>query len=244
MQPPREAVAQIDALGKALAEALGDAVRCIAVYGSAAGDGFVPGHSDVNLLLVLREVRFADLRLIGETLRRTAPRNLVVATPLVVRTAFLRDARDSYPIELADIHDRHRVLAGEDLLGSLSVSPERLREQAEREARGKVLKLRALVIHRPPDAEMQRVLASVVPTLEVIERALLRAAGDAAPGRGAALFEEVSRRQDLPLPGLTRLARLRTGQGPWPAGHDLDDLLAAVLHEVEALVAWIDEHPA
>lgn len=243
MQPPREAVAQIDALGAALSEALGEAAQCIAVYGSAAGDDFVPGHSDVNLLLVLREVSFADLRLIGETLRRVTPRGLVVATPLVVRPAFLREARDSYPIELADIRDRHRVLAGEDLLGSISVSPERLREQAEREARGKVLKLRALVIHRPPDAEMQHVLASVVPTLEVIERALLRAAGDAAPGRGATLFEEVSRRQDIPLPGLTRLARLRAGQGAWPDGRDLDDLLATILHEVESLVAWIDGHP-
>jgi hypothetical protein len=98
--------ARIDALGRTLGEALGGAVVCIAVYGSAAGDDFSPGHSDVNLLLVLRDVTFADLRLIGETLRRAARPDLRVATPLVVTPSFLRDARDSYPIELADIRDR------------------------------------------------------------------------------------------------------------------------------------------
>lgn len=240
MQPSPQAVARIDALGKALADALGNAVLCIAVYGSAAGEDFVPGHSDVNLLIVLREVSFADLRLIGETLRRNATPELAVATPLVVKPAFLRDALDSYPIELADLRDRHRVVVGEDLLTRIAVSPERLREQAEREVRGKLLKLRALIIHRPPDAETQHALASLVPTLEVIERALLRAAGEPTPARGAALFADVARRQGVPLPALGRLAQLRASGGTWPAGHELDDLLEAILREVETLVGWID----
>jgi hypothetical protein len=258
MRPTPDVEAKIDALCRTLADALGGAVVCIAVYGSAAGDGFAPGHSDVNLLVVLREVGFRDLRLIGETLRRTAPKDLRIATPLVVTPSFLRDARDSYPIELADIRDRHRVVVGDDVLASIAVSPDDLREQAEREARGKLLKLRALVLHRPADPEVRSALASTVPTFEVIERGLLRAsgrtgassasesaqtertAGPTAAPRGADLFEEVERRQGVSMKSLARLARLRDEDGSWPSGADLDDLLAAVLREVEALVAYID----
>jgi hypothetical protein len=249
MKPTPDVEAKIDALSRTLAEALGGAVVCIAVYGSAAGDGFAPGHSDVNLLVVLREVGFADLRLIGDTLRRSAPKDLRIATPLVVTPAFLRDARDSYPIELADIRDRHRVVVGEDVLSAIIVSADDLREQAEREARGKLLKLRALVLHRPADADVRSALASTVPTFEVIERGLLHAwrtgrtespAAPSATPRGADLFEEVERRQGVPMKSLARLARLRDDGGSWPAGAALDDLLAAVLREVEALVAFID----
>src|SRR5262245_50883774 len=126
MKPAPEVEARIDALGRALADALGNAVACIAVYGSAAGEDFSPSHSDVNLLVVLRELSFADLRLIGETLLRSARSDLRVATPLVVTPSFLRDSLDSYPMELADIRDRHRLLAGEDLVKGLIVDREHL----------------------------------------------------------------------------------------------------------------------
>jgi predicted nucleotidyltransferase len=240
MRPTPPLQASIDSLGRSLAEALGNAVVSIAVYGSAASDDFSPGHSDVNLLVVLREVSFADLRLIGDLLRRAARADLRIATPLVVTPSFLRDARDSYPIELADLRDRHRVLAGEDVVAGIAVAPERLREQAEREVRGKLLKLRGLAVHRPSDAEVEHALASAVATFEVIERALLRAGGAAPTARGVALFEEVERRQRIPMRALARLARLRAEGGAWPSGPELDELLAAVLREVEALVAFVD----
>jgi predicted nucleotidyltransferase len=240
MKPAPDVEARIDAVGRSLGDALGEAVVCIAVYGSAAGEDFAPSHSDVNLLVVLRELSFADLRLIGETLRRSAPADLRVATPLVVTPSFLRDARDAYPIELADMRDRHRVLVGRDVLAGLVVASEQLREQAEREVRGKLLKLRALAVRRPSDAEVQHALASAVATFEVIERALLRASSDGTAARGVALFEEVGRRQGIPIRALGRLARLRAGGEVWPSGPDLDDLLAAVLGEVEALVAYVD----
>lgn len=241
MRPPSEIQQRIDAVGRALAEALGDGLLCLAVYGSAAGEEFSPGHSDVNLLLVLRRVAFADLRLIGETLRREARSGPIFATPLVITPDFLRTARDTFPIELADIRRRHRVLAGEDLLGGLAVPAERLREQAEREARTRLLHVRALALHRPPDPEIRRALASLVPAFSLIERALLPG-GDPSSPSGADLFEEVGRSAGVALGALPRLARLREGGEKWPDGEDLDDLLAAVLEEVEALVAFVDRH--
>jgi len=234
---------KIDHVGAALAQALGARALCVAVYGSAAGDDFSPAHSDVNLLLVLDEVTFADLRLIGVTLAREAPQDLTFATPLVVTPGFLRDARDSFPVELDDIRERHRVLAGTDLLAGIRVPEERRREQAEREARGKLLHLRALVVHRPPDPELRRALASLEAVLVVIERALLHAqlAGRA---RGRALFDEVQRITRVPLRALPLLDDLRHGRAGWPAGADMDDLLARVLLEVEALVRFVDGHRA
>ena len=240
MKPAPETQRRIEETAAALAQALGARVLCIAVYGSAASDEFSPAHSDVNLLLVLREVSFPDLRLIGATIARTAGKNIRFATPLVITPEFLRDAGDSFPIELDDIRERHRVLVGEDLLADLRVVPARLREQAEREARGKLLRLRALVIHRPSDEELRHALASLESALAVIERALLHAKSGERLARGQALFDALGKSAGLRLRALPRLEMIREGREPWPAGADLDELLADLLDEVEALVRFVD----
>lgn len=244
MKPGVETKEKIDAVGAALAQALGEAAVCIAVYGSAAGDDFSPEHSDVNLAIILREVTFADLRLIGATLSREAPKDLLFATPLVVAPAFLRDARDSFPIELDDLAHRHRVLHGEDLLADLSVHAVHLRAEAEREARSKLLHLRALVMHRPPEDDVRRALAGVVRTFTLIERALLREKQATDDLDGAALFAAVERHQGVPTRTLVRLQAMREGGEAFPSGEALDDLVQETLRDVEALVAWVDAHPA
>lgn len=239
MKPGVQAEKRIAQVAAALAQALGARVVCIAVYGSAASDEFSPAHSDVNLLLVLDDVTFADLRLIGTTMEREAGTEVRFATPLVLTPSFLRGARDSFPIELDDIRARHRVLAGEDVLGALRVGADALREQAEREARGKLLRLRALVIHRPPAAQLRQALASLAAVLAVVERALLHAESGRRP-RGEALFEEVQKHAGIRLRALPRLEAMREEREPWPTDADLDDLLAVTLREVEALVQYVD----
>ena len=241
MKPGADVDKQIDRVGADLAAALGEGAVCIAVYGSAAGEEFSPGLSDVNLLIVLREVTFADLRLIGATLRRAVGQGLLFATPLVIAPSFLRDARDSYPIELADIAARHRILAGEDILANVRIAPDRLRAEAEREARTLLLRLRALVMHHAQGDEIRRILSGLVSTVAIIERALLRAANTSASTTlGAALFAEVERVQGVHLTALARVLEMREKKTPWPDGPALDDLLASVLREVEALVGAID----
>lgn len=242
MKPAAEVQERIDDVGQALAQALGGAVECIAVYGSAAGDDFSPRHSDVNLLIVLREVTFEDLRLIGATLSREAPDDLLFATPLVIPPAFLTDARDSFPIELDDLAERHRILHGRDLLAGLRVNSAHVREEAEREARAKLLHLRALVMHMPPEGEMRHALSTLVNTIALIERALLRDQQRAHELRGGALFAEVERQLGISLDALARLHGMREGSEPWPEGDALDDLVRATLRDVEALVAWVDAH--
>ena len=76
----------------------------------------------------------------------------------------------------------------------------------------------------------------------VIERALLRRRS--VPAGCAA--RRCSRRSHgcagVELRALPRLDEMRQGRAAWPAGADLDDLLALVLREVEALVRFIDGH--
>ena len=229
--------AAIDNLGQTLSQALGSNLACLAVYGSAADDTFRPEHSDINLLVVLHDVAFADLELIGELLRPQASPTFRLATPLVIAPSFLRDARDSFPIELADIARRHRMLAGDDLVSEIQVSPARLRDEAEREARGKLLRLRALIMHRPGAKEVREGLMGLLSSFTIIERALMQ-----EDAKGLDLLERIEARQSLRLISLRRLQKIRDGAESWPEEVSLHDLLRDTTSEVESLVQWVDQH--
>jgi predicted nucleotidyltransferase len=243
MKPDTRLAAAIDETGRALAEALGPRVVCVALYGSAAGDDFSPEHSDVNLLVVLRELDFQDLRLIGETLERIARRErLRFATPLIVRPEFFAAALDSFPIELADVERRHRVLAGEDVVAGLRVSPAAVRVAAEREARTMLLRLSALVVHRPPDAAAREALSHLGSAFRVVARALLGIAPAGASGGDADLVAALGSRLGVELRGFRELLDVRDGKRAWPAESALDGLFALLLRELDALVHAIDAH--
>ncbi|HZR80737.1 MAG TPA: hypothetical protein VFD92_06550 [Candidatus Binatia bacterium] len=241
MTPDARVAAQIADAGRALADALGARVACVALYGSAAGEEFSPAHSDVNLLIVLNEIEFADLRLIGATLERAAARHgLRFATPLVVSPEFLAAARDSFPIELEDLRTRHRILAGEDLVAPLRVARAAVRVAAEREARTMLLRVHALAIHRPPDAIAREALSHLAAAFVVVGAALVDCHAGSARPRGRALLAEVAARLGIALPSFGELLAMRDGERPWPAAEALDALLARLVGELGAVIRAID----
>lgn len=119
----------------------GDELLSLILYGSAAGTDFVPDRSDLNFLVVLKKVT-------SEALRKSLPlyrdwQRRHIATPLFVDPDFLRSSLDVFPIEFLEMQKQHRLLAGQDILLDLKISPKNLRLQCEEELRGKLLNLRA-----------------------------------------------------------------------------------------------------
>ena len=113
----------------------------VILYGSAARDDFVPRRSDYNFLVVVKDVAPDRLRTLGDAAGRW--RKDRVAAPVFMRPEMIPTALDSYPLEFLTMKAAYRVLHGEDPLRELSLRPEDVRLQCERELRGKLLHLRA-----------------------------------------------------------------------------------------------------
>lgn len=110
------------------------------LYGSAARGDFVPGWSDINLLLVANRLTPETLRGLGRGLGEW--RKAATEPPLLITRAEWSRASDVFPIEITDMRAAHKVLRGADPLDGLVVSPADLRAAVERELRGKLLRLR------------------------------------------------------------------------------------------------------
>jgi predicted nucleotidyltransferase len=172
----RESVARVvDAL---LAEAdgvLGTGYSAV-LYGSAARGDYVPGRSDINLMLVVDELSPRVLRSLGRGF--TAWRKAGREPPLVLSRAEWNRATEAFPIEITDMQTAYRVLRGADPLHGVQVDRADLRKALEREFRGKLLRLRQGYATYAPDPAAHGGLAlQSAATILVLLRGLLTLIG-------------------------------------------------------------------
>jgi hypothetical protein len=211
----------------------------VALYGSAVGPDFVPGTSDINLVVVLDRIEYGDLHALRSLLPRWRKRGL--ATPLVLDREFLRRAADVFPMELHAIKAHHRILFGENVFAAVVVRDTHLRYQCEHEVRGKLLRLRALYVEVGNRREaLQRLMLDSLKTFLIIMRTLNWMRGAAATSLEATLTTFCGQFESA-FPVMTRLLHLRQGKDEWD--DDVETMFRGYLEEIETLVLIVDRMP-
>jgi hypothetical protein len=113
----------------------------IILFGSGAGEDYIPGKSDINFLITLTDQGIDRLDRALETVARWRKRN--VAIPLFMTRTYLEGSQDAYPIEFLNMKRHYVVVSGKDILAELAFDRRHIRLQLERELRGKLLHLRS-----------------------------------------------------------------------------------------------------
>jgi predicted nucleotidyltransferase len=118
-----------------------DSLKSIYIYGSATTDDFNEKYSDINVAIILDDISIQNLIKARSCIKTLRKKN--VTAPLFLTKEYIMDSLDSFPIEFLAIKSSHLTLKGDDLFADISVEPEHIRLQAERELKGKLLLLRA-----------------------------------------------------------------------------------------------------
>jgi len=228
------AVAQI---AHEIRQVFGADLVSVVLYGSAAGDDFVPGHSDLNFAVVVERLAFRHLKALHP--RLPGWHKLGAATPLLLDRRFLERGRDVFPIEFADIKAQHRVLFGEELFAIMVIDRRHLRYQSEYEARSKLLRLRVLYAEVGADRRrLEALMLDSAKTFVLIMRNLIRLDGPEPSVRHLDVLDEFERHSRLQFPTVRHLLRVKQGLEQWVA--DVDDTFQTYLNEVERLVDLVD----
>jgi predicted nucleotidyltransferase len=150
------------------------------LYGSAARGDYVPGRSDINLILVVDQLSPQALRALGDAF--VAWRKATPEPPLIISRPEWRRATDVFPLEIADMRTGYKVLRGDDPLDGLEVVRTDLRHALEREFRGKLLRLRQGYAASAGDpAALGALAAGSARTMMVLLRGLLTLLGRTVP---------------------------------------------------------------
>jgi predicted nucleotidyltransferase len=204
------------------------------LYGSAARSDFLPGRSDLNLLIVADRLDPATLQAIGPAMGEWEREQL--SPPQLITRAEWECASDVFPIEITDIRAGYQVLRGEDPISGQQVRAVDLRRALEGELRGKLLRLRAdyaLYAGRPD--LLAAVVGASAGSLRVLLRGVLALAGRPPAPDDAALANAVSRVCDCPAAPITELLAHRR-DAAWQCPPSLFESYLAIVAQATHLV--------
>lgn len=226
----------LDDLVAQLKQVHGSALRAVVLYGSAASDEQVAG-SDQNVLVIVETLALVTLRTLAQTTR--AWQEAKNPPPLTLTVdEWLRSA-DIFPLEYADILERHKLLHGTLPLDGIRVQMSDLRLQTEHEAMGKLLRLRRGVMTAGTDVKRQsELLKDSFSSLLVIFRGVLRLHGQTPPRDALQVVSGVATQcgfNAAPFERVTALVR-----GTALPERDTENVLAGYVAGMESLVIYLD----
>ena len=174
----------------------GDELKGIILYGSAAGESYIRGKSDINFMILLSEEGIENLDRAFKTVAKW--RKKKVATPLFLTTKYVATSLDVYPIEYLNFQRKHILVFGRDILKELEFNPDFVRLQCEREIKGKLLLLReAFLDTSGKKMALTEVISQSLPAFIAIFEALLYLQGRETPLEKRGIIRSVCELFDL-----------------------------------------------
>lgn len=111
----------------------------IILYGSAASGEFVDRHSNINLLVILKNIGLDNLSKAAGLLDQSRYK---LFSPLFFSQDYIAASCDVFPIEFSDMKENYIVLCGKDILKDMYIDFKNLRFQCEHELKAKLISLR------------------------------------------------------------------------------------------------------
>lgn len=143
--------AKLAELVRRLKEFAASNLECVILFGSAARGDFREGHSDLNIVCILRSLSVEELGRLAGVLKWWCVEQKE-PPPLFFTHEELQQAADVFSIEILDMKHGRRILYGEDLVAKIEVPMNLHRLQIERDLRTTLLKLRQHYLRAPGNA--------------------------------------------------------------------------------------------
>lgn len=228
---------KLEELVKQLQLAYGEGLRSVLLFGSAVA-GEHTKKSDYNVLVVVDALPLEKLRAVAAVSRAWADDGN--PPPMTFTTKEWRASADIFPMEYADILERHRVLFGEDPTAGISVSPGDLRLEVEQQTMGKLLHLRQATMGAGGDRKLQlELLERSLSTLMVIFRGVSRLLGEAPSSDYEELTKNLAARAGFSPDAFVKVVRHVRGTEKIPRD-GAEAILEQYLGAMERLVAYLN----
>jgi hypothetical protein len=189
----------------------GEQLEGMVLYGSAVRGEFIPGRSNLNILLLVSSYDSAVLKKYGALHRHWSKEQIVV--PLFLTEEELHTSAAVFPLEFLEIQEQHRVLGGRDPFIGFHVKTDRLRETVVQGVTSHLLRLRQRYVEGGGSDDATTILlplsiTSIVPLLRGVQRLL----GRPVLSHSDAVIKDVAEQLKLDLQGLLDALLLKRGQ--------------------------------
>ena len=229
----------LDRFCNQLRESLGEQLVSVILYGGLAKGEYAPSSSDVNVMLVLKEVTVEALDKAASPVRQ-GMRDFGL-TLMVMMEDGLRRSTDVFPIKFLDMQKHHRVLWGKDVLADLPITKDHLRLRCEQEIKNLLLRLRQFYLQRGTRSELvESTLDTAISSFLGSLSALLVLKTGHTPTAKGAIAEAAIRELGLDEKPLQDVLALKAGKYK-PDATELKRLYGAFMATVQKAADIVDE---
>lgn len=234
---PDDIQKRLQTYGKEVKGVFGEQLEGMLLYGSAVRGEFLPGRSNLNILLLVSSYDSAVLKRYSSLHRQWSKEQVVV--PLFLTEEELHMSATVFPVEFLEIQEQHRVLLGRDPFIGFHVKTDRLREAVVQGLTSHVLRLRQRYVEGGGgnDATTMLLSLSITSTLPLL-RGVQRLLGRPVLSRSDAVIADVAEQLKLDLLSLLDALLLKRGQispGPLEVPRLFDRYLQAATQIIRAV---------
>lgn len=237
-KPPEQPETIYPKLLKQLQDTLGEDLLGLAVFGSAAGDRYIKGRSDINLMILTSDDSGHRLSRLTDFYQQWAP--AMVAVPVVVTPSYLATSLDVFPIEFLVMSAERKLLYGQDPLADLQINPAHLRLQLERELKAKTMAMRSrLIMSGGKKEELKALIVEALPAFTALFKAYLQLTKGGFPHHPASVLEAMED-AGVKLSAFHQMGRVKIGDLKLPAS-EMSELIEKALAELSDLGKNVDQ---
>ncbi|MBP7215838.1 MAG: hypothetical protein KBA46_00990 [Candidatus Omnitrophica bacterium] len=217
-------------------KAYGEGLRSVILYGSATSSEFIPGHSNVNLLVVLEDAALENLKVMATIFRK---RSFSMITPLFLTEHYLVTSLDIFPIEFLDIKENYVVMYGKDVMHGRQVDSKNLRFQCEQELKSKLIVIKSAYVKISNVRQMRAFLFKAFTSIMHISRNLVRLKGKVPGYSKSEIIAQLGIEFSFDTTTLKRIAEIKQGNLRLRPDEN-EALLVALLKDLEHIIALVD----
>lgn len=206
------------------------------LYGSAVSGEFVDKHSNLNLLVVLKNTDLENLKRSSTLIRKF---NKI--STLFLTEDYITNSTDIFPIEFLDMQENYFVLYGKDVFKDIQIDIRNLRFQCEQELKAKLLKLRQtyLLINNNTPALRSLLFMSFTSVLHIL-RNVLRIKGRKPPYLKHEVLKELASEFKIDIHVWEKILAAKNKHIKL-SGKDIEPLFVNFVKELELIVNIVDK---
>lgn len=236
---PDEMQHMLQSYVKDVVRVYGSQLEGVLLYGSAVRGEFLPGRSNLNLLLLVSSYDVAVLKKYNGIHKRWSKEQVVV--PLFLTTSDLESAAVVFPLEYQDIQECHRVLWGQDPFVGFKVDTRHLAGEVLQTLRGNLLRVRQRLVEGGSTEEAMAILLPLsITALLPVMRGVQRLSGRPVLSHGEPLLKDLEAHLEIDLAGLRDALLLKRGQIS-PGQKEVPRLMDRYLENLGQLVMAVEQ---
>jgi predicted nucleotidyltransferase len=206
------------------------------LYGSAASGEFSDKHSNVNLLIVLKDTGLIALSKASSLVRLRRYRTI---NPIFFTETYINASTDTFPIEFLDMKENYSVIFGKDVLKDLRIDTRNLRFQCEQELKSKLIFIKHRYLLTSSQKELEQLLFKSFTSCIHVLRNILRLKGKEPPYLKCEVLSETEKELSVDTTVLNEILWAKTKN--MKLNHaDVDALLIGFVKELEVITGVVD----